>query len=69
MPPFALDDEPASLLYLINLTAGLLDGDGHRIEINARCGHAGRRDRPVGHARSPGRREFRHPAMGRPGRG
>ena len=29
MPPFAFDDEPASLLYLINLTAGLLDGDGH----------------------------------------
>jgi urease accessory protein len=38
MPPFVLDAEPASLLYLINLTAGLMDGDGHRIEINARAG-------------------------------
>lgn len=38
MPPFVLDDEPASLVYLINLTAGLLDGDGHRIEIAARAG-------------------------------
>jgi urease accessory protein len=36
MPPFVLDSEPASLLYLINLTAGLLDGDGHLIEIRAR---------------------------------
>jgi urease accessory protein len=26
------------LLYLINLTAGLLDGDGHRLEITAREG-------------------------------
>jgi urease accessory protein len=38
MPPFVLDNEPASLLYLINLTAGLLDGDGHQIEITAREG-------------------------------
>jgi urease accessory protein len=38
MPPFQLDNEPASLLYLINLTAGLLDGDGHLIEITARAG-------------------------------
>ena len=38
MPPFELDGEPASLLYLINLTAGLLDGDGHLIEITARAG-------------------------------
>jgi urease accessory protein len=38
MPPFVLDSEPASLLYLINLTAGLLDGDGHKIEITAREG-------------------------------
>ncbi len=38
LPPFVLDDEPASLLYLITLTAGLLDGDGHRIEILARQG-------------------------------
>ncbi len=38
MPPFVLDAEPASLLYLINLTAGLLDGDGHRVELTARAG-------------------------------
>jgi urease accessory protein len=38
MPPFHLDGEPASLLYLINPTAGLMDGDGHRIEIRARAG-------------------------------
>ena len=38
MPPFVVDSEPASLLYLINLTAGLLDGDGHKIEITAREG-------------------------------
>ena len=38
MPPFVLDSEPASLLYLINLTAGLMDGDGHLIEVRARAG-------------------------------
>jgi urease accessory protein len=38
MSPFALDGEVASLLYLINLTAGLLDGDGHLVEIAARRG-------------------------------
>jgi urease accessory protein len=38
MPPFVFDNESASLLYLINLTAGLLDGDGHLIEITARAG-------------------------------
>jgi urease accessory protein len=38
MPPFSFDSEPASLLYLINLTAGLMDGDGHRLEITARPG-------------------------------
>jgi urease accessory protein len=38
MPPFSLDGEPASLLYLINLTAGLLDGDGHLLQIAARSG-------------------------------
>jgi urease accessory protein len=38
MPPFVVDAEPASLLYLINLTAGLLDGDGHLIEMTARAG-------------------------------
>jgi urease accessory protein len=38
MPPFPLDAEQVALLYLINLTAGLMDGDGHRIEITARAG-------------------------------
>lgn len=38
MPPFRFDAEPAALLYLINLTAGLLDGDAHRIEVAARAG-------------------------------
>jgi urease accessory protein len=38
MPPFHFDREAASLLYLINLTAGLMDGDGHRIEVTARAG-------------------------------
>lgn len=38
MPPFAVDGEPASLLYLINLTAGLLDGDAHLIQVAARSG-------------------------------
>ena len=38
MPPFQLDAEPASLLYLINLTAGLMDGDAHLVEITARAG-------------------------------
>ncbi len=38
MPPFAMDGEPASLLYLINLTAGLMDGDAHLIQLVARAG-------------------------------
>ena len=38
MPTFIIENEPASLLYLINLTAGLMDGDGHLIEIVARTG-------------------------------
>lgn len=38
MPPFVFDSCPASLLYLINLTAGLMDGDGHLIELEARAG-------------------------------
>ena len=37
-PPFQFDSEPAALLYLITLTAGLLDGDGHLIELTARAG-------------------------------
>jgi urease accessory protein len=38
MPPFVFDAEPAALLYLINLTAGLMDGDAHLVEITARSG-------------------------------
>lgn len=38
VPPFALDGEPAALLYLINLTAGLLDGDAHLYDVAARAG-------------------------------
>ena len=38
MPPFSFDREPAALLYLINLTAGLLDGDAHKVEVTARQG-------------------------------
>lgn len=38
MPSFSFDAEPAALLYLITLTTGLLDGDGHQIEVTARAG-------------------------------
>lgn len=38
LPPFHFAGEPAALLYLINPTAGLMDGDGHRIDIHARAG-------------------------------
>lgn len=38
MPPFSFDVEQASLLYLINLTAGLMDGDGHVVEVEAHAG-------------------------------
>lgn len=38
MPPFSFESEPAALLYLINLTAGLLDGDAHLVEVTARSG-------------------------------
>ena len=33
LPPFHLSEEPAVLLYLLNPTAGLMDGDGHWLEI------------------------------------
>ena len=69
MPPFAFTGEPASLLYLINLTAGLMDGDGHLDRDHGTAGHAGRGDRPVGHPHPSGRRQLRHPAVGRRGRG
>jgi urease accessory protein len=38
MPPFQFDTEPAALLYFINLTAGLMDGDAHLIDVVARAG-------------------------------
>ena len=37
-PPFNLNSEPAALLYLISLSAGLMDGDAHLYEIDARAG-------------------------------
>lgn len=33
LPPFHFHGEPPGLLYLLNPTAGLMDGDGHWIEI------------------------------------
>ncbi len=38
MPPFQFPGELAALVYLLNPTAGLLDGDGHLVEIDARPG-------------------------------
>lgn len=38
MPPFSFSGEPAALLYLINLTTGLMDGDAHLFEIVMREG-------------------------------
>lgn len=38
MPPLPIDDEPAALVYLITLTAGLMDGDAHLLELTARAG-------------------------------
>jgi len=35
LPPFQFPGELASLVYLLNPTAGLLDGDGHLVEIDA----------------------------------
>jgi urease accessory protein len=35
---FSFDAEPAALLYLVNMTAGLMDGDSHLIDIVARPG-------------------------------
>lgn len=37
-PPFHFEREPAALLYLMNLTAGLMDGDAHRVDLVARTG-------------------------------
>lgn len=38
LPAFDFDREPASLLYLITLTTGLMDGDSHRLDLTARTG-------------------------------
>jgi urease accessory protein len=38
MPPFHFGDEPAALVYLLNPTVGLMDGDGHLVEIEAQAG-------------------------------
>ncbi|HET6324517.1 MAG TPA: urease accessory protein UreD [Planctomycetaceae bacterium] len=38
LPAFHLGNEPASLVYLLNPTAGLMDGDGHFLEISAASG-------------------------------
>lgn len=38
LPSFDFDREPASLLYLITLTTGLMDGDGHLLDLTARAG-------------------------------
>jgi urease accessory protein len=38
LPPFQRSPDPAALLYLLNPTAGLLDGDAHHIEVTARTG-------------------------------
>jgi urease accessory protein len=38
LPAFHFTNEPASLVYLLNPTAGLMDGDGHRLEIAAASG-------------------------------
>ena len=38
LPPFQFAPDPAALLYLLNPTAGLLDGDAHRIQVTARSG-------------------------------
>ncbi len=38
MPPFSFATGPEALLYLINLTAGLMDGDAHLIQVKAGAG-------------------------------
>ncbi len=64
MPPFNLDSEAAALLYLINLTAGLMDGDAHRIDLTARAGTRAVVTGPIGHPHPPGGRQLRHAAVG-----
>jgi urease accessory protein len=38
LPPFQFPPDPAALLYLLNPTAGLLDGDAHLVEVTAQPG-------------------------------
>lgn len=38
LPPFHFASEPAALLYLLNPTAGLMDGDGHLLHLHAQVG-------------------------------
>jgi urease accessory protein len=38
LPPFHFPDRPESLLYLVVPTVGLMDGDGHGIELSAAVG-------------------------------
>ncbi len=38
LPPFHFGPRQPALLYLLNPTAGLLDGDGQRVELTARAG-------------------------------
>src|SRR5262249_9984241 len=38
LPPFHFGGNEPSLMYLINPTAGLLDGDGHLVELTVRAG-------------------------------
>src|SRR5215475_4180093 len=38
LPPFRFAADRPALLYLLNPTAGLLDGDGHLVELTTRAG-------------------------------
>ena len=38
LPPFRFPGDAPALLYLLSPTAGLLDGDAHRIDLTARAG-------------------------------
>jgi urease accessory protein len=38
LPPFPCGPGQPALLYLLNPTAGLLDGDAHRVQLHAGCG-------------------------------
>ena len=51
LPPFHFPGEPAALLYLLNPTAGLMDGDGHLVESRPAPGTRAVVDRPVGQPR------------------